>query len=224
MNAKSTVLVAAAMCVAGVAGALGRPSYVEEPNFLEATVPAKFSDWRKLDEGPQIVDPGTAAKLKEIYKETLSGTYVDGSGYRIMLSIARSGNQIGIQEAHRPEVCYPAQGFTVIGKVEEGALTTPYGPIEVERLTTSLGPRVEPITYWLTMADRVVRTRWDKRVVQFTTAFTGQAPGGLLFRVSSIERDSQHAFAMQQKFVTEMMESVSADARRRLSGLTSLQP
>ena len=30
-----------------------------------------------------------------------------------MLSLARSGNQIGIQQAHLPEICYPAQGFTI---------------------------------------------------------------------------------------------------------------
>jgi hypothetical protein len=38
--------------------------------------------------------------------------------------------------------------------------------------------------------------------------------------VSSIDRDSERAFAMQRKFVADMMESVPSDARRKLSGST----
>ena len=82
-----------------------------------------------------------------------------------MLSLARSGNQIGIQQAHFPDVCYPAQGFT-IGSVDEEKLATAYGPIPVTRLTATMGARQEPITYWLTMADQVVKTQWEKRIVQ----------------------------------------------------------
>ena len=133
-----------------------------------------------------------------------------------MLSMARSGNQIGIQQAHLPDVCYPAQGFE-IGSVEDGELPTAYGPIPVRRLTTSKGARHEPITYWLTMGDQVVKTKWDKRVVQIRVVLTGESPGGLLFRVSTIDRDPAHAFAIQQKFVADMMASVSPEARRKLS-------
>jgi hypothetical protein len=71
------------------------------------------------------------------------------------------------------------------------------------------------------MADHVVRTQWDKRMVQFLLVVTGQSPDGLLFRVSSIDRDPERAFAMQQKFVADMMASVPSEARRKLSGLTS---
>ena len=69
--------------------------------------------------------------------------------------MARSGNQIGIQQAHLPEVCYPAQGFKIIDKVDDGELTTAYGPISVRRLKTNMRSRYEPVTYWLTMGDQV---------------------------------------------------------------------
>ena len=82
-----------------------------------------------------------------------------------------------------------------------------------------MGARHEPITYWLTMGDQVVKTKWDKRIVQIRAVLTGESPGGLLFRVSTIDRDPAHAFAIQQKFVADMMASVSPEARRKLSGL-----
>jgi EpsI family protein len=221
MKVKSTAwLMAALMCGAAVAGISARPNIEEQPNFLEATVPQAFGEWRALEESGQIVDPATAEQLRKIYKETLSRTYVNQTGYRIMLSLARSGNQIGVQQAHFPDICYPAQGFKLLDK-REGALTTPYGPIEVTRLKTSMGPRDEPVTYWLTMADHVVRTRWDKRMVQFLLILTGQSPDGLLFRISSIDHDPERAFAAQEKFVADMMASVSPEGRRKLSGLTS---
>ncbi len=221
MKVKSTAWVLAlSMCVAPLAALSMRPSNTPEPNFLEATVPKTFGEWHELKEVEQIKDPATEILLKATYAEVLSRAYVNEAGYRIMLSIARSSNQLAIQRAHRPEVCYPAQGFKLIGAMEAGArLTTPYGPIAVNRLITSQGPRVEPVTYWLTMADHVVNSQWDKRIVQIRAIVTGENPGGLLFRVSSIDRNAELALAIQEKFAADMMRSVSPKARSRLSGL-----
>jgi len=225
MSPKSTAWVLAlVMCAAPIAALSIRPPEIPPvENFLEATVPTTFGEWRKVDEVAQIIDPATEALLKSIYPETLSRTYVNGAGYKIMLSIARSANQLGIQQAHRPEVCYPAQGFKLRGEMEVGVqLTTTYGPIAVRRLTASVGSRVEPVTYWLTMGDEVVDSQWDKRMVQIRALLTGENPGGLLFRVSSIDGDSNGAFAIQQKFVADMMKSVTPTARSRLAGLKEL--
>jgi EpsI family protein len=42
--------------------------------------------------------------------------YVNASGYRIMLSLAYGSDQRGALQAHKPEVRYPAQGFTLHGR------------------------------------------------------------------------------------------------------------
>ena len=86
-----------------------------------------------------------------------------------MLSMARSGNQIGIQQAHLPDVCYPAQGFKIGGVAEEPSCRRPTARSQSRRLTATMGARHEPITYWLTMGDQVVKTQWDKRIVQIRT-------------------------------------------------------
>ena len=221
MKLKSTAWVLAfVMCAAPIAALSMRPDIPDLENFLEATVPKTFGEWREVQEVGQIIDPATKAMLDKIYPEVLSRTYVNKTGYKIMLSIARSANQIGIQQAHRPEVCYPAQGFKVHGAMELGVpLATPYGSIAVNQMTASIGSRAEPVTYWLTMGDHVVNNQWDKRIVQIRVVLTRENPGGLLFRVSSIDGDSKNAFAMQQKFVADMMKSVTAEARSRLAGL-----
>ena len=88
-----------------------------------------------------------------------------------------------------------------------------FGDIKVHRLTTSMGPRNEPVTYW--MADHVVSNQWERRMIEIRTILTGQIPDGLPFRISSIDRDSEHAFAMQQKFAADMMTALPPITRRR---------
>jgi len=62
----------------------------------------------------------------------------------------------------------------------------------------------------------------DKRIAQIRLGLTGQIPDGLLFRISSIDADTASAYAMQQKFVADMMASVPPAARKQLSGLTAV--
>ena len=218
----SALIMAALMCGAAAAGIAGRPSAkAVNPIDLASAVPTKFSGWVELpDQSAQVINPQTKELLDKIYSQVLSRTYVNDQGYRIMLSLAYGDDQRGGLQAHRPEVCYPAQGFK-LGKIEDGALPTAFGPVEVRRLTTTLGTRDEPVTYWLTVGDRVIKDKFDKRVAELRLALTGQIPDGLLFRVSSIDRDPARAFAMQQQFAADMLTAVPAETRRRLSGLTT---
>jgi len=104
--------------------------------------------------------------------------------------------------------------------VEDGALATAFGNIEVRRLATSLGARNEPVTYWLTTGDQVVKTAFEKRPAQIRLGMTGQIPDGLLFRISSIDHANARGFAMQQQFAADMLAAVPAKARKQLRGLT----
>ena len=226
MKLNSTALtLAALMCCASVAGFAARPSAkaADKGNAisLEAVVPKGFGDWTELPEqGAQVVNPQTKELLDKLYSQILSRAYVNKQGYRIMLSMAYGDDQRGGLQAHRPEVCYPAQGFK-LGKVEDGALSTAFGNIEVRRLTTSIGARNEPVTYWLTVGDQVIKSKLDKRIAEIRLGLTGQIPDGLLFRISSIDNDAARGFAMQQKFAADMMAAVPAATRKQLSGLAS---
>ena len=213
------------MCVVTAGAVATRPSTkagaLGNGLVLETTVPTDFGEWRELREpSAQVVNPQTKELLDRIYSQLLTRTYVNRDGYRIMLSMAYGDDQRGGLQAHRPEVCYPAQGFQV-HKTEDGTLVTRYGNIDVRRLDTSLGARNEPVTYWLTVGDQVVKNKFDKRLAQIRLGLTGQIPDGLLFRISSIDNDSKRAFEMQQRFAAEMVSSLPAVARRQLSGLTT---
>lgn len=213
------------MCTASVAGLALRSNPASAQRgagvALGPMVPTSFGDWNELpNQAVMVVNPQTQQIIDRLYSQTLVRTYVNRDGYRIMLSLAYGDDQRGGLAAHRPEVCYPAQGFK-LGRVADGVLPTRYGNIEVRRLTTHQGPRNEPVTYWLTVGDQIVKSSWDRRIAEVRVGLTGQVPDGLLFRVSSIDTDAQRAFAMQQQFAAAMMAAVPTDTRRRLSGLTS---
>jgi len=218
------ITLAALMCGASVAGYAARPSTKAEQLgtsiSLDTMVPKTFGEWSELpDRSVQVVNPQTQELLDKLYSQLLTRTYVNKQGYRIMLSMAYGDDQRGGLQAHRPEVCYPAQGFK-LGKVEDGQLATAFGDIDVRRLATNYGARNEPVTYWLTVGDQVIKSKIDKRIAEIRLGLTGQIPDGLLFRVSSIDNDDARGFAMQQKFAADMMTAVSPDTRRKLSGLT----
>ncbi len=212
---------AAMMCASAVLGYAARPNAKREVASvsLEQIVPKRFGDWTEMpSQNVQVVNPQTQELLDKLYSQILTRTYVNKQGYRVMLSMAYGDDQRGGLQAHRPEICYPAQGFK-LGSVSDGVLPTAYGAIDVRRLTTTLGQRNEPVTYWLTVGDQVVQSSFDKRIAQIRLGLTGQIPDGLLYRVSSIDTDDARGFAMQQQFAADMMAAVPPAARKQLSGL-----
>jgi EpsI family protein len=217
-------LIAGLMFAASISAVAARPSMkakaaVLEPAFsLEAMIPKRFGDWREEPQrSVQVINPQRQEQLDSLYSEILSRTYVNAGGYSIMLSLAYGGDQRGALRAHMPESCYQGQGFT-LHKTEQGQLATPFGEIPVRRMFTSLGPRQEPVTYWISAGDKVVPT-WQSRLVELSYTFTGRVPDGILFRVSSIDADQARANRMQDQFVNQLLQAVSPAERTRLSGL-----
>ena len=110
------LVLATLMCGASIAGYTVRPNAkaTDKGNAisLEAIVPKAFGDWASCpNEAAQVVNPQTQELLDKFYSQILTRTYVNKHGYRIMLSLAYGDDQRGGLQAHRPEVCYPAQGF-----------------------------------------------------------------------------------------------------------------
>ena len=219
---RTAFLLAALMFTASIGAMVARPGTKvsdERPAIsLQSMIPKQFGDWREAPQNyVQVVNPQTQELLDKLYSEILARVYVNSSGYRMMLSLAYGSDQRGALQAHKPEVCYPAQGF-VVQKNEAGRLATPFGEIPVRRLFTTMGARQEPLTYWFTVGDKAVLGKTQKKIVELTFGLTGRIPDGMLFRVSSIDPDQPRAYRLQEQFVNQLLQSVSPAARKRLSG------
>ena len=185
---------------------------------LETIFPKRFGAWVVDDRMPvQLISPDTQAMLNKIYNQTLSRTYVGPQGERIMLSVAYGGDQSDGTRAHRPEVCYPAQGFQILDS-QERTLRIGAQDLRVRQLVSSLGARVEPITYWITVGDQIAITGTEQKLAQLAYSTRGVVPDGMLVRVSSIDTNPAKAYAIHQGFVTDLASSIKSEARPQVVG------
>jgi EpsI family protein len=219
----SASILCAAMLLAGFTASNLKPSnYMSEKRGgvkISSIIPDQFGAWKKMEISAGIVNPQQQKVLDELYTELVTRTYVSSEGYAIMLSVAYGKNQNDSFQVHLPEICYPAQGFQV-GDSRKSTLTTAYGDIPIKQLeTTFQSRRVEPVTYWTTIGNHAVKSGVDKKLKEISYAMQGDIADGLLFRISSIDTDKPRAFSMQQKFIEDMLASMTAVDRLRLAGL-----
>jgi EpsI family protein len=164
-----------------------------------------------------MVDPQQQEFIDQIYTQTLNRAYVNNNGYRIMLAIAYGDDQRDSMQMHYPEVCYPAQGFSLQGK-EKGTLITENGLIPVTRILTNLGQRNEPVTYWTTVGNQVFQGGIQKKLVEIGYGLNGKIPDGMLIRISSIDPEAPNAFQMQAQFADQMLGALTPKYRQKLNG------
>lgn len=185
---------------------------------LETLIPTEFEDW-KLDSSiaSPIVTPGVKDLLEKTYSQTLSRTYVNKKGERIMLSIAYGGAEKTDLNNHRPEICYAAGGFD-ISKMTKTFVDTTVGRIPVMHLVAKQGTRNEPITYWTRIGDSLTRGWIEEKLSTLGYKLGGKAPDGLLVRVSSISNDEQDSYRLQQVFLVALLKAVRSEERHWLIG------
>lgn len=186
---------------------------------LTALVPSQFGGWREEpNAGAVVVNPEAEAMIAQIYTQTLSRIYVNAAGERIMLSVAYGDDQRGeATQAHRPEICYTAQGYAITAN-DVGVLRAGPRSIPVRRLVAVNGSRYEPITYWITVGDRATLPGMGRKLVQLVYGMGGKVPDGLLFRVSSIQPDKQAAWALQDDFVNALFQRIGKTSTEKLAG------
>ncbi len=187
---------------------------------LESMLPKQFGVWT-TDEtvAPLRTDPETAAMLDRLYNQILSRTYVDGRGHHVMLLIAYGGDQSESMQVHKPEVCYPSLGFQLY-KESKGSLDTGLGSIPVRRMVAVQGRRVEPVTYWMTIGDKIADGgggMWKMEQIKY--GLTGKIPDGLLFRLSSITPNEDAAYRVQETFTRDLIKALPEQDRARFIGL-----
>lgn len=195
----------------------------DRKNFvLEKVIPNNFGDWKVDDSAVKgIVNPESSLLINKLYSQTLSRTYINGKGERVMLVIAYGEDQSDRSQLHYPEVCYPAQGFQ-INFNQPGRLETDKGTIKVRRLVANLSQRVEPIVYWTTIGNKVVLGSTETKLQKLKYGFKGQVPDGILFRVSTISPDVSYAFALELEFVNELIENIESNSLELLTGLSPI--
>jgi EpsI family protein len=224
MNRKFAASVILGLAMAGTSaltGALTPKQKVADARAdfsLETMIPTSFAGW-SLDTSvvPLTPDPTQKELIAALYDQTLSRTYVNAQGQRVMLSIAYGGDQSKQLQLHLPEVCYVAQGFDMV-KDHRDVLGTGFGKVPVKRLVARQNTRNEPITYWVTIGDKAVMSGLDQKMQRFVYGLSGRIPDGMLVRVSTIEPNEAAAYRVQDRFVNQLLDALKPQDRARLLG------
>lgn len=186
---------------------------------LQEVVPRQFGDWvEAVDAAPVVSDPTLDATLAQFYSQTLSRTYVNSKGQRVMLSLAYGRNQNSWNSAaHRPEFCYDAQGFSVSAR---GVTALPLSghSIPAMRMVGTKQQRQEPVTYWVTLSDSVAVPGLSRKLQQLRYGMQGMIVDGMLVRMSSLGADEAAEFALQDAFARDLERAMSPDMRSRFFG------
>ncbi len=183
---------------------------------LENGIPRSFGEWAVApDVLSSVTTPSARETLNRIYSQTLSRMYVNGAGDRVMLALAYGSEQSDELKAHRPEVCYPAQGFEVLQQTR-GHITLDSKIIPVTRIVASAGSRIEPVTYWLAVGGMAAATDFERKLVQLRFGLTGKIPDGMLVRVSTIEADADHAYKVHEQFARDLVSALPPEVQGRI--------
>lgn len=215
---------AAAMAAAALLAVAMTPRYyladVHGRATLAQIVPRSFGPWA-VDTSiiPIPPSPDLQRVIDATYDETLALTYRNRAGQRVMLSLAYGRNQHKGMNTHRPEICYPAQGFKLMSSTDDARVDFEGRQIPVKRLVAAMGPRNEPITYWLMVGQRITEFGYAQRWQTIQYGIRGQVPDGVLVRVSSIGADNAAGFVLQQAFIRDLLLGVEAGHRGRLLGV-----
>ncbi|MDR7271782.1 EpsI family protein [Pelomonas saccharophila] len=186
---------------------------------LQTLFPPAFGNWRLDTSMPvTIISPDVEALLKTLYAQTVSRTYVGPAGERIMLSVAYGGDQSDATRAHRPDVCYPTQGFEILSN-KDAAIDVGAGqPMPVRHMSAKLAQRYEPVTFWFVVGEHIAISGQQQKIAQLRYGMQGFIPDGMLVRVSSIDSDAEAAYRQQARFIADMRAAMPQPSRLRVFG------
>ncbi len=181
-------------------------------------IPKQFDAWQQDTAVPLVLlAPDVQAQLNTIYNQVLTRSYVDAAGERMMLVIAYGGDQSDGTSAHRPESCYPAQGFEITANTQ-AVQRLAQGSLSVRRLMFQRSERREPLTYQVVVGREVATSGVEQKLAQLRHGLRGVTADGMLVRVSTIDASMAKGHAVQADFIAALAAGLPDLLRARVFG------
>ncbi|RZL03509.1 MAG: EpsI family protein [Rubrivivax sp.] len=217
------------LLLAAVLGTVLRPTIAagEKRAALDDTVPKQFGTWRELPNPMIQVDtsvPTTEGTNRDQpYDDLVSRTYVNDKGEQIMVALAYGSQQRQEIKIHRPELCYPAQGWQV-ASLKPATFTVPTEKgvgIPGFRLVAkqSNGPNYEIVSYWIRIGNSYSDSAWKTRLAIMKEGLQGRMTDGVLVRVSQRTNTlptQDDIFERQEQFAAQLVAATAPQGRMLL--------
>ncbi len=167
----------------------------------EVTIPTELGEWEVVEDRPLDED---ALSVIEPDAYTLR-LYVAPDRHPVWvyvgIYIGRSGTGRG---HHDPEVCYPAQGWEILGSRSVPVAVVGDETLQAKQLAVHQGTLEETVVYWFQPADRWPVSDAPEQIAQLVDAVRGR-PQYAFVRLSAIGDERQ--------VLDDVMELASVIAR-----------
>jgi EpsI family protein len=192
---------------------------------LDRAIPKQFGTWTvapgiipvEPTDTEGYVQSGTLSAT--LYSQEVSRGYTDGNGNIVMLLVAYGPVQNQRLRAHRPEICYTANGFRVSDKFgAELNYSQSAAPLKMTRLIAEREQRFEPISYWIRIGNDIATGAVDNQLLRLKYGLRGLVPDGALMRVSTIGLPREASFQLQDRFIRELLAAIAPQDRKFFTG------
>ena len=200
-----------------------RPADRLTQNSLDTLIPAQIGEWRWVSSSGVVTTTETIEN--DGYDQQLKRVYAAPGEPGIMLLIAYGSTQGGSLQLHRPETCYPAQGFGLVDfRDVDLALGMPPATVAARAFTARRDDRTERLLYWTRIADAFPRNTAGEYHAILASVLEGTIPDGVLVRVSTFGDDDEVSDAALARFASAMVAAVSPRGRALLIGGPAPRP
>lgn len=213
------------LIIGGAMIAVGGTAYAAKPRRSENRLATQ-----KLDDFiPKAIGPWSYASADgivvarseepvESYDQVLTRVYSAAEQPDVMLLLAYGSTQGGSLQLHRPDTCYPGQGFRMSDFAEGSLDQGRYRAIETHRFTATRDERVERVFYWARIGDSFFGTTVGEYRAILSSVMDGVVPDGMLVRLSTIGVPNAAADRALARFAEDLVAATPARGRDLLVG------
>ena len=218
---RRSLLIGAASGLTALAAYAGTPRRSEHrlrKEQLGKLVPVTIGPWTfRTSAGVVVARPDDAVPT-DGYDQVIARNYDSPDVPPIMLLVAYGSTQSGNLRLHRPETCYPAQGFGLSDFSSFNFAFAGTDLIQARRFTATRGDRIERLVYWTRIGNSFPRNTADEYRAILRSVLRGVVPDGVLVRVSTLTSDMSAADAAIDSFARDLVGTLPVTGRQILLG------
>jgi len=211
-------------CVAAAGAAYGlKPRHevrlLPAKENLTDLVPMELPGWTGLEVGDPLALNQEGTLSAKLYNQLVTRLYRQpATGAQVMMLLAYGARQSDDLQLHRPEICYPAFGYTLLKNQPSQVPLANRATIPARRLVAENEQGRQYVVYWSRLGEFLPQDGDQQREARFLNAFHGLIPDGVLCRFSTWADDEASAWKTNDQFIAALVSSMRADRRSILIG------
>jgi EpsI family protein len=214
------VLAGSLLLATAAASQMFKPSRSSPPlreGELDAAIPKTVGGLRFVTSSGLVLPPRDELS-ERLYDQVLTRVYAADGMLPVLALFAYGSVQNLSVELHRPEECYPQQGFTIT-EPQRLPLRLADRSIPASVLTARrAGGYVEQVVYWSRIGVRFPSSKTEQSWIVAQENFSGRTPDGILARLSVPTADRALGVHTAGVFLHDLAKALSARGRRIVFG------